>query len=173
MKGMAHDGASSHGAYESEPAESEDLVETFLEGRYTEVRMLFYVGRDINRWIHQCVEHVDRQPDTRFYGLTFESFADYLIHRAPDTVRDKLQAWGVLDFRAIFIRAIGLNAVFHECPARKELSPDFIRDYHRFADMLFKARMGEVDFPKLDPARFDFQLFASGEYAKMLERQWS
>ena len=33
------------------------------EGRYQEIRMLFYVGRDILRWIEQCVDHVSRYPE--------------------------------------------------------------------------------------------------------------
>src|SRR6185369_2307259 len=42
---------------------SEDLERTLLEGRYQEVRMLFYVGKDILRWIGQCIEHVNRYPE--------------------------------------------------------------------------------------------------------------
>ena len=32
------------------------LRRRLLAGRYTEVRMLFYVGKDLFRWIDQCVE---------------------------------------------------------------------------------------------------------------------
>jgi hypothetical protein len=32
---------------------SEELERTLLDGRYQEIRMLFYVGRDILRWIDQ------------------------------------------------------------------------------------------------------------------------
>jgi len=42
---------------------SEELEKTLLEGRYQEIRMLFYVGRDILRWIDQCVDHVSRYPE--------------------------------------------------------------------------------------------------------------
>jgi hypothetical protein len=151
---------------------SSDLVETFLEGRYTEIRMLFYVGRDVCRWIQQCLEQSERQQSTRHLGLTFESFADYLVNRPPSPVKEKLQFWGVLDFRSIFIRAIGLNSMFEECPDRGLLAAGFIREYHRFADSLYKCRLGDADFTRVDPDQFDFQLFASGEYAKMLEQQW-
>src|SRR5579864_6469835 len=41
----------------------EDLDRALLEGRYSELRMLFYVGRDLARWIEQCVELVDRHRD--------------------------------------------------------------------------------------------------------------
>jgi hypothetical protein len=161
------------GMVEDDQRTQEDLVATFLEGRYTEIRMLFYVGKDVCRWIAQCIEQADRDPETRAMGLTFESVADYLINRPPQSVREKLQFWGVLDFRSIFIRAIGLNSVFSECPAREQLAHEFIRDYHRFADSFFRCRMAETDYARIDPETFDFTLFASGEYAKLLEEKWS
>src|SRR3979411_789601 len=48
----------------------EDLEKTLLEGRYQEVRMLFYVGKDILRWVSQCMEHVTRYPELQ--GATFQ-----------------------------------------------------------------------------------------------------
>src|SRR5947207_2615606 len=38
----------------------EDLERKVLEGRYCEIRMLFYVGRDVLRWVDQCMEQVER-----------------------------------------------------------------------------------------------------------------
>src|SRR5271163_5199102 len=35
---------------------TEDLDLSLLEGRYCEIRMLFYVGKDLVRWIDQCLE---------------------------------------------------------------------------------------------------------------------
>jgi hypothetical protein len=31
-----------------------------LTGRYAEMRMLFYLGKDVFRWIDQCVEWAQR-----------------------------------------------------------------------------------------------------------------
>ena len=44
---------------------TEDLDKSLLEGRYCEIRMLFYVGKDLIRWIEQSLEHVERQPGLR------------------------------------------------------------------------------------------------------------
>lgn len=164
MRGLTSDG---------DGRSPEELVETFLEGRYTEIRMLFYVGKDVCRWINQVIEHLERDPELRGFGLTFESVADYLLNRPPAPVKEKLQFWGVLDYRSIFMRAIGLNALFADCPPRELLSADFIREYHRFADQLYRSRMGDADFNRLNAEAFDFQLFASGEYTRMLEEKWS
>ena len=38
----------------------EDLDQTLLNGRYCEIRMLYYVGKDLVRWIEQCMDHVSR-----------------------------------------------------------------------------------------------------------------
>ncbi|MEP6962079.1 MAG: hypothetical protein ABI995_08370, partial [Acidobacteriota bacterium] len=32
-----------------------DLENALLDGRYQEIRMLFYVGRDLVRWLQQCM----------------------------------------------------------------------------------------------------------------------
>src|SRR5262249_45813859 len=52
---------------------SADLDRALLEGRYQEIRMLFYVGRDLMRWIEQCVEHCGRQEHLRNLNLKYET----------------------------------------------------------------------------------------------------
>lgn len=51
------------GLLPSEERTQEELDRALLEGRYCEIRRLFYVGKDLVRWIEQCLEHVARQPD--------------------------------------------------------------------------------------------------------------
>src|SRR6266478_6921965 len=41
-------------------ASREDLDRSLLDGRYSELRMLYYVGKDLVRWIEQCLEFADR-----------------------------------------------------------------------------------------------------------------
>ncbi len=150
----------------------EDLDRAVIEGRFCEIRMLFYVGRDLVRWIEQCLEHVERQPEMRGRNFRFQSFADYLVRSTPATVQSKLKKWGVADYRAIFTRAIGLNAVFADVPPRDTLGNDFIRNYYRYADQFFAIAQAGAPFTELDAREFDFELFASGEYSRMLERSW-
>ena len=150
----------------------EELEERLLEGRFCEIRMLYYVGRDLFRWIEQCQDFVDREHTLKDQNIVFQSFAALLVDDPPATVRDKLSKWGVLDHRSIFSRAIGLNVVFADAPQQNLLSAGFIRDYYKFADHMYACHQNLRSFTQVCSRNFDFDLFASGEYSRMLEREW-
>ena len=150
----------------------EDLDRILLEGRYSELRMLFYVGKDLARWIEQCVEFVERQHDEIDAGVTRQSFATLLVQDAPASVQEKLRKWGVGDYRAIFTRALGLQCLFANAPERQVLSDDFVRNYYRYADQMFAMKQGEAEFTLIASRDFKFELYSSGEYSRMLERSW-
>jgi hypothetical protein len=150
----------------------EDLDRALLDGRYSELRMLFYVGRDLARWIEQCVEFVDRHEDQLDAGITHQSFATLLVQDAPASVQAKLRKWGVGDYRAIFTRALGLQCLFANAPTREVLSDEFVRNYYRYADQMFAVKQGEFDFTLIASRDFKFELYSSGEYSRMLERSW-
>ncbi|MDP8990517.1 MAG: hypothetical protein M3N41_10620 [Acidobacteriota bacterium] len=151
----------------------QDVERTLLEGRYCEIRMLFYVGKDLLRWIEQCLELVERTPELSGTGIKYQSFAAYLVGHTPEAVQTKLKKWGVSDYRAIFSRALGLSAVFGEVPQREALTDEFIRHYYRYADQLFQIRQGEAVFAEISELGLELEIFASGEYSRMLEREWA
>jgi hypothetical protein len=150
----------------------EDLEGSLLDGRYCEIRMLFYVGKDLVRWIEQCMEVVCRDAELCLSSLRGESFAGMLVDDAPAAVQEKLRLWGVVDFKPIFRRALGLHAAFGTLPGRESLAGSFVRHHHTFADALFETWMENARAPRLRPQDFPFDLYASGEYAKMLEDEW-
>jgi hypothetical protein len=152
---------------------ADELDRALLEGRYCEIRMLFYVGKDLARWIEQCLEHLDRQPQERNPGIKYQSFAAYLVNHTPPAVQAKLRKWGVADYQAIFTRALGLNAIFAGVPRRELLSDHFIRNYYRYADQMFACRQSETAFEDISRMGFEFEIYASGEYSRMLEREWA
>jgi hypothetical protein len=152
---------------------TQDVERTLLEGRFCEIRMLFYVGKDLLRWIEQCLELVERTPELAGTGIKYQSFAAYLVGHTPEAVQAKLKKWGVSDYRAIFSRALGLSAVFAEVPQRETLTDEFIRHYYRYADQLFQIRQGEAVFTDISGLGFELEIFASGEYSRMLEREWA
>lgn len=152
---------------------TEELDQALLVGRFCEIRMLFYVGKDLMRWIAQCVEYVERQPDLQDLGIRYQSFADYLVSHTPPRVQAKLRKWGVNDYKAIFSRALGLNAVLADIPNRGIFSDHFIRNYYRYADQLYAARQNESEFADISKLNLDFEIFASGEYSRMLEKEWA
>ena len=157
------------------PAENlshEELNRRLLEGRYSEIKMLFYLGKDLSRWLEQCMEVVERDDELRSAGIGPESFAALLMEDAPGPVREKLQGWGVVDYQVIFRRALALHVMFAALPESEVLSDTFLRFHHRFTDSLFQCRQETAVFAKLRSDDFEFELYASGEYTRLLEKEW-
>ncbi len=150
----------------------QELQQILLDGRYCEIRMLYYVGKDLVRWIDQSAEFVSREAELNASGIMWQSFSELVVEDPPLPVRDKLRTWGVADYRSIFARAIGLNAIFADAPERTLLADGFIRNYHQFADQMYACKQAEAQFVSVRSANFDFDMYASGEYSRMLERQW-
>jgi len=161
------------GLIPSEGAEPEVLKRRLLFGRYSELRMLFFLGKDVFRWIEQCREWAERIPELASLEIRPQSFARLVTQECPEAVQQKLMRWGVADYVSIFSRAIGLNAMFVEPPGVEILSPAFLRNYHRYPDFLFRCFMDAEPYSPLTAANFRFELYASGEYSRMLETQWS
>ena len=144
-----------------------------LDGRYSELRMLFYVGKDINRWVEQCLDCVRRNCPTMAAEIRPQSILTLLIQNTPDHIREKLKKWGVSDYRALFSRGIGLNLIFADAPARTAVSEEFVLNYYRYSDQLFASYQSGTSHTSLNAALFQFDLFSSGEYSSMLERLWA
>ncbi len=160
------------GLIPSDGSDPEDLQKRVLSGRYSEVRMLYFLGKDVFRWIEQCMECVARNPKLAELGIERQSLAAFIAARPPERVREKLIAWGVADHVSIFTRAIGLNALFAEPPRIEMLSTDFLRNYHLYADQLYQAFAESAQHVAIGSDNFRFQLYASGEYSRMLASEW-
>jgi hypothetical protein len=159
------------GLIPTEGEDRDDLTRKLLAGRYSEIRMLYFLGKDVFRWIGQCVEIAERIPELGAADVRRQSFAG-LLACPPVNVREKLLRWGVADYTAVFARAIGLNTIFAEPPGFLSLAEDFVRNYHRAADLLYRAFMESEPHRVVAAKNFRFELYASGEYAKMLETEW-
>ena len=85
----------------------------------------------------------------------------------------KLRKWGVADYKAIFTRALGLCALLGSAPDRETLSQQFVRNYYRYADQIFQMRQSEAAFTDISGLGLEFEIYASGEYSRMLEREWA
>jgi len=155
-----------------EEAASQDLDQQLLKGRYAELRMLFYIGKDITRWIEQCAEAANASGRFEERKIRPETFAVLLVQHIPAHVRTKLESWGVLDFCALFRRSIGLHAVFGDLPSAETFAQDFLRRYHRFLDQWYEHRLKNIAFDRPEADEFTFDLYASGEYTMMLEQSW-
>ncbi len=153
-------------------ASAEDLDQQLLRGRHAELRMLYYIGKDVMRWMEQCAESASATVAFENRRVRPETFAVFLVQHVPTHVRTKLEGWGVLDFCALFRRSIGLHSVFHEFPAAETFSPDFLRRYHRHLDQWYENRLKDAAFDRPEAEDFIFDLYASGEYTLMLEQSW-
>jgi hypothetical protein len=140
-------------------------------GRYQEIRMLLFLGKDIFRWIDHCLDQLERtgEPDVWTHPQSISKLA---VESPPLSVRTKLEAWGVVDRRAVFARAIGIRCLFEEPPRIECLSPMFVENYHRFADCAYMCFQQMTPHQTLDATRFDFQIYASEEYSRILSEQW-
>lgn len=148
----------------------EDRIDRYLEARYVELRALCLLGKDLNRWLEYCMEHAGRSRELT--GLTEANLLALLVRNTPENVARKMQQWEVHDFRLIFSRAIGLNTVFPNPPAGAQVSEDLLRNFHHYADALYRARLGALSEPALPEGSLSFDVYASGEYAQMLEKSW-
>lgn len=151
---------------------AEDLDQQLVRGRYAELRMLYYIGKDIMRWTEQCAETASSSGAFEGRRIRAETFAVFLVQYVPPHVRTKLEGWGVLDFCSLFRRSIGLHAVFRDVPPPESLSPGFLRRYHRYLDQWYEQRLRDSAFDRPQENEFTFDLYASGEYTLMLEQSW-
>ena len=160
------------GLIPSDGSDHEELKRRLMAGRYGEVRMLFFLGKDVFRWIGQCIEWAERIPELNQPEICGPSFAGLLTGSPPAAVKEKLTRWGVLDYVSIFSRAIGLNAMFANPPAFDTMAEEFLRNYHRYADFLYRCYVESQPHSQISSKNFRFALYASGEYSRMLESEW-
>jgi hypothetical protein len=153
-------------------SDQDELKRRLLTGRYGEIRMLFFLGKDVFRWIEQCIEWAERIPELNEDEICGPSFAGLLTANPPPSVKEKLTRWGVLDYVSIFSRAIGLNAMFVEPPLFESMAEEFLRNYHRYADFLYRCYMESQPHRQIGSKNFRFELYASGEYSRILESEW-
>ncbi len=148
-----------------------ELQRRILVGRYQEIRMLLFLGKDISRWLQQCVDFAKRSEGVN-PRLSEQSFASLIVEEPPLNVRQKLEKWGVSDRRAVFSRAIGIYSIFSEPPPISSLAPTFLNHYHRYADHAYICFQHLRPFESVVGSDFEFELYASEEYSRLLSEQW-
>lgn len=132
--------------------------------------MLCLIGKDLNRWVEQCVDMASVDPTLA--GLSERDFIAALLFNPPASVQRKMHIWGVKNYQIIFSRAIGLNAAFPHPPSVFDMSESFLRRFHAYADALYDARCKAEEAAAGQGIKFAFEVFASGEYASYLEKSW-
>jgi hypothetical protein len=157
------------GLVESQDEESV-LMGRVLAGRYQEIKMLLFLGKDLFRWIEQCAGLASK---LGLEKVNQQSFAELVVERPPEAVKEKLERWGVADRRAILSRAIGIHSLFEEPPPLQSLSPIFLRNYHRYADHAYICYLHSQAFLAIAMEDFHFEIYASEEYAKKLSEGWN
>jgi len=162
-----------NGLLPHDESSEDELTRKLIEGRVCEIRMLFFVGKDLLRWIAQCLDFIGSVAELKNAGIREQSLAEFLVQNPPESVRAKLRGWGVFDYKSIFSRAIGLNSVFCQPPDEGAVSAEFIRNYFRYADHMFACRQQMQSFTEVTTENFDFQIYASGEYSRLLEKSWT
>jgi len=62
----------------------DELTRRILTGRHNEVRMLYFLGKDIFRWMDQCSEIVQKEELLKTLGIRPQSFAAMLVGQNPE-----------------------------------------------------------------------------------------
>jgi hypothetical protein len=150
----------------------DSLKATLIRARVQEVRMLYFLGKDILRWVDQCVDFAERTPELCKRGIRAQSFAGFLIEKTPASIAQKLQGWGVSDQRSVFSRAIGVTCTLNSPPESETFTPLCLENYHRFLDYLYVCYQNLDPFTELEGENFAVEIYASAEYSQMLEDQW-
>ena len=160
------------GLLPGEGQEEDELRRKLLISRYAEIRMLYFVGKDLLRWVGQCMEVVSRAKELGSAGIREQSFATLLVYHTPPSVLQKLHQWGVANPQSVFSRAYGIATIFRDVPLIECLSDSLLLHYHIFADHLFVCTQHLTKFAEITPVNFRFELYASAEYSRLLEKQW-
>ena len=144
-----------------------------LKARYAEIRMLCFIGKDLNRWIGTCREFLSQNPDPSAQAISESNLIALLLLSTPDAVRSKLTAWGVQNFESVFSRALGLSYIFCHAPDPETLAVNFIENFREYADLLYRFRADAPGPGVPVNVRLEFDLFASKEYLASFEKDWS
>lgn len=152
----------------SEFMQSDDATRKLLQSRYSELRMLCYVGKDINRWLSQCMEN----PRLVSAGISEASLIGLLLFDPPTQLIRKMQDWQVTNYQVIFSRALGVNAAFPDPPSPEQVSENFLRDMNHYADALFDCRFRQRNDVEMRSVEYDFEIYTSAEYTRILETSW-
>ena len=59
-----------------------------------------------------------------------------------------------------------------QAPDRDSLAEPFIRNYYRYADHMYACYQHQQQHRSIRSLSFQFDLYASGEYSRLLEREW-
>ncbi len=161
-----------HGLIPNAGKDRDWLNNAVLQARVQELRMLYFLGKDLLRWIEQCVDFVDRTPELSTKGVRAQSFAAFLVERPPESIAQKLQLWGVTDQRSVFSRAIGVTTCLNMPPSTDTLTVLCIQHYHRFVDYLYVCYQNLEPFSEITCDNFKVDIYASAEYSQMLSEQW-
>ena len=158
------------GLIPSEGADHDELRRKLLAGRYSEIRMLYFLGKDVFRWIGQCMEIVAREPALAEAGVKRQTLgrACWLPRRRMSARNCCVGAWAIMrrfshaqsDCTTRLRRAAGLRS-----PApRISCGAIIARPISSIRLSWNRSRTGSSR-----AKNFRFELYASGEYAKMLE----
>src|ERR1700730_2224032 len=66
------------GLIPTDGSDPDELKRRLLTGRYGEIRMLYFLGKDVFRWIEQCIDWAARTPEFEGADIQHQSFATLL-----------------------------------------------------------------------------------------------
>ena len=69
------------GLIPTDGTDQDGLKRRLLAGRYSEMRMLYFLGKDLFRWIDQCLDWAERVGELNSLEIRAQSFAELVVFR--------------------------------------------------------------------------------------------
>ncbi len=143
-----------------------------FDARCSEIRMLCYIGKDLDRWLAQCLEFLSQNSETSAQAVSEADLIRLLLFETPEPVKVKLATWGIKNFEAVFTPALGLSQIFSHAPEPSTLSPRFVERFREYAGLLYRIRVDGQQPETAAGVKLSFEMYSSKEYIAMFEKEW-
>jgi len=143
-----------------------------FETRYSEIRMLCFIGKDLDRWLAHCLEFLGQSSEATAHAISEADLIRLLLFETPEPVQVKLTAWGIKNFESVFTPALGLSQIFSHPPEPWTLAPRFVERFREYAGLLYRIRVESQEPKTTAMVKLSFEMYSSKEYIAMFEKDW-
>ncbi len=150
----------------------DDAASRSFETRYSEIRMLCFIGKDLDRWLAHSLEFLGQSSEPAAHAISEADLIRLLLFETPEPVKVKLAAWGIKNFESVFTPALGLSQIFSHPPEPWTLSTRFVERFREYAGLLYRIRADSQEPETAAKVKLSFDMYSSKEYIALFEKDW-